>query len=38
MDYIEVTEAVRAEGIDVSVSQVWRILTSINIDLSKVRG
>lgn len=36
--YIEVTEALRAEGIEVSVSQVWRILTAMDIDLTKVRG
>lgn len=27
-----------AEGIEVSVSQVWRILSSMDIDLTKVRG
>lgn len=37
-NYIDVAEALRAEGIEVSVSQVWRILTSMDIDLSKVRG
>ena len=36
--YVEVTEALRAEGIDASVSQVWRILTAMDIDLSRVRG
>jgi transposase len=36
--YIEVTEALNESGIDVSVSQVWRILTAMDIDLSKVRG
>lgn len=36
--YFEVTAALRAEGIDVSVSQVWRILTAMDIDLSRVRG
>ncbi len=37
-NYIEVTEALNAAGIEVSVSQVWRILTAMDIDLSKVRG
>lgn len=37
-NYIDVAEALHAEGIVVSVSQVWRILTSMDIDLSKVRG
>lgn len=36
--YIEVAEALNESGIDVSVSQVWRILTAMDIDLSKVRG
>lgn len=36
--YLEVTDALRAEGIEVSVSQVWRILTAMDIDLSRVRG
>ncbi len=36
--YIEVAERLRAEGIEVSVSQVWRILASMDIDLTKVRG
>jgi transposase len=36
--YIDVAEALRAEGIEASVSQVWRILTSMDIDLTKVRG
>lgn len=36
--YIEVTEAMNEAGIDVSVSQVWRILHAMDIDLSKVRG
>ena len=35
---VEVTEALRAEGLDISVSQVWRILDAMDIDLSKVRG
>lgn len=35
---VEVTEALRAGGIDISVSQVWRILDAMDIDLSKVRG
>lgn len=37
-NYIEVAEALNAEGIVVSVSQVWRILTAMDIDLTKVRG
>lgn len=36
--YLEVAEALNAEGMTVSVSQVWRILTAMDIDLSKVRG
>lgn len=36
--YSEVADALRAEGIDVSVSQVWRILSGMDIDLTKVRG
>ena len=36
--YIEVTEAMKDAGIEVSVSQVWRILHAMGIDLSKVRG
>jgi len=36
--YVEVAEALNADGISVSVSQVWRILTAMDIDLSKVRG
>jgi transposase len=36
--YIDVAEALRVEGIEVSVSQVWRILSAMDIDLTKVRG
>lgn len=36
--YVEVAGALRAEGIEVSVSQVWRILTGMDIDLTRVRG
>jgi transposase len=36
--YVEVTEAMNDAGIEVSVSQVWRILHAMDIDLSKVRG
>jgi transposase len=36
--YIDVAEQLRAEGIEVSVSQVWRILSAMDIDLTKVRG
>ena len=36
--YPEVTSRLNAEGIVVSVSQVWRILTGMDIDLTKVRG
>jgi len=35
---VEVTEVLRGEGLDISVSQVWRILDAMDIDLSKVRG
>lgn len=35
---VEVAEELRAEGIEVSVSQVWRILAAMDIDLTKVRG
>lgn len=36
--YPEVTAKLNAEGIDVSVSQVWRILNAMDINLTKVRG
>ena len=36
--YYEVTEELRRRGVEVSVSQVWRILTAMDIDLTKVRG
>lgn len=36
--YFEVAEEMVRRGIEVSVSQVWRILTSMDIDLTKVRG
>lgn len=36
--YDEVAEAVNEAGVEVSVSQVWRILHAMDIDLSKVRG
>lgn len=36
--YLEVTEELRRRGVEVSVSQVWRILTGMDIDLTKVRG
>ena len=35
---VEVTEALRGEGLDISVSQVWRILDAMDIDLGRVRG
>lgn len=35
---VEVTEKLRDGGLDISVSQVWRILDAMDIDLSKVRG
>lgn len=36
---VEVTERLRAqEKLDISVSQVWRILDAMDIDLTKVRG
>jgi len=33
--YPEVTSRINAEGIEVSVSQVWRILTTMGIDLNR---
>jgi len=36
--YSEVAAALRAEGIEVSVSQVWRILTAMDIDLTRARA
>jgi transposase len=36
--YFEVTQELLRRGIQVSVSQVWRILGAMDIDLSKVRG
>lgn len=36
--YFEVADELIRRGIDVSVSQVWRILRAMDIDLSKVRG
>ena len=36
--YAEVAEELARRGIEVSVSQAWRILTAMDIDLSKVRG
>jgi transposase len=36
--YFEVAEELVRRGIEVSVSQVWRILRAMDIDLSKVRG
>jgi transposase len=36
--YFEVAEELIRRGIQVSVSQVWRILRAMDIDLSKVRG
>jgi len=35
---VEVAETLRADGLEISVSQVWRILDAMDIDLSKVRG
>ena len=35
---VEIAEALRADGLEISVSQVWRILDAMDIDLSKVRG
>lgn len=35
---VDVAERLRAEGIEISVSQVWRILDAMDIDLTKVRG
>lgn len=37
-NYPEVAEALNADAIEVSTSKVWRILTQMDIDLSKVRG
>jgi transposase len=36
--YFEVAAEMAQRGIEVSVSQVWRILTAMDIDLTKVRG
>lgn len=36
--YFEVAEELIRRGVEVSVSQVWRILRAMDIDLSKVRG
>jgi transposase len=36
--YFEVADELRRRGINVSVSQVWRILTAMHVDLTKVRG
>lgn len=36
--YPEVTAKLNDDGIEVSVSQVWRILNAMDIDLTKVRG
>ena len=36
--YVEVAEAMNDAGVEVSVSQVWRILTAMDIDLANVRG
>lgn len=36
--YVDVASKMNAEGTEVSMSQVWRILTGMDIDLSKVRG
>lgn len=36
--YLEVAEELLRRGIEVSVSQTWRILKAMDIDLSKVRG
>lgn len=35
---VEVAEKLRDDGLEISVSQVWRILDAMDIDLSKVRG
>lgn len=36
--YFEVAAEMCRRGVEVSVSQVWRILTAMDIDLTKVRG
>jgi transposase len=36
--YFEVAEETCRRGVEVSVSQVWRILKGVDIDLTKVRG
>lgn len=36
--YFEVAEELIRRGVQVSVSQVWRVLTAMHIDLTKVRG
>jgi len=37
-DYLELAKRLWGEGIEVSVSQLWRILTAMDIRLDKVRG
>jgi transposase len=36
--YYEIVDRLRAEGTEVSASQVWRILRGLDIDLRRVRG
>lgn len=36
--YFEITEKLRGEGLVISVSQVWRILRGMDINLTRVRG
>ncbi len=36
--YAEIARQLNAEGVEVSMSQVWRILTGMDIDVARVRG
>ena len=36
--YFDITAKLRGEGLDISLSQVWRILRGMDIDLTRVRG
>jgi transposase len=36
--YLDLAQRLRADGIEISVSQLWRILTAMDIRLDRVRG
>ena len=36
--YLDLTDKLRSEGLQISLSQVWRILKGLDIDLTRVRG